>query len=385
LALDIMQGVAMETNWDSTTADPNEEPQPNLAELATFLKGPLDIRSIALSGLFLLAVFGTLYVARSVFMPIVLALLLSFLLAPLVSGLARLHLPTPLGAAIVVLAILAVVGSGAYWLSGPAAGWMEQIPQSLERLETKVQTMKESVAEISKATQQVETLAKGGPEQGTSVVEIQRPPLIGTILNQTLEAGAAMVVTIILLYFLLASGNLFLQKLVRVLPRFKDKRTAVTIVHQVEKDVSLYLLTVTMTNAGLGIAVGMAMYGLGMPNPVLWGVMVGCFNFIPYLGDIASTIVLTLVASLTFDQLGRILLVPAVFFALTSLEGMIVTPLVVGNRLSLNPVAIFIWLLLWGWLWGIPGTLLAVPLLAVIKIICDNIAPLTPIGEFLGD
>jgi predicted PurR-regulated permease PerM len=375
----------METNWNSTTPDPDEEPQLNLAELATFLKGSLDIRSIALSGLFLLAVFGTLYVARSVFMPIVLALLLSFLLAPLVSGLARLHLPTPLGAALVLLAILAVVGYGAYWLSGPAAGWIEQIPQSLERLETKVQTMKESVAEISQATQQVETLAKGGQEQGPPVVEIKRPPLIGTILNQTLEAGAAIVVTIILLYFLLASGNLFLQKLVRVLPRFQDKRTAVTIVHQVEKDVSLYLLTVTMTNACLGVAVGMAMYGLGMPNPVLWGVMVGCFNFIPYLGDIASTIVLTLVASLTFDQLGRILLVPAVFFALTSLEGMIVTPLVVGNRLSLNPVVIFIWLLLWGWLWGIPGTLLAVPLLAVIKIICDHIAPLAPIGEFLGD
>jgi predicted PurR-regulated permease PerM len=375
----------METNWDSTTADPDEEPQPHLADLTTSLKGPLDIRSIALSGLFLLAVFGTLYVARAVFMPIVLALLLSFLLAPLVSGLARLHLPTPLGAALVLLAILAVVGYGAYWLSGPAAGWMEQIPRSLERLETKVQTMQKSVAEISKATQQVENLAKGGPEQGTPMVEVKRPPLIGTILNQTLEAGAAIVVTIILLYFLLASGNLFLQKLVRVLPRFQDKRTAVTIVRQVEKDVSLYLLTVTMTNACLGIAVGIAMYGLGMPNPVLWGVMVGCFNFIPYLGDIASTIVLTLVASLTFDQLGRILLVPAVFFALTSLEGMIVTPLVVGNRLSLNPVAIFIWLLLWGWLWGIPGTLLAVPLLAVIKIICDNIVPLAPMGEFLGD
>jgi predicted PurR-regulated permease PerM len=380
-----MQGVAMDTNWDSTTADSDEEPQPHLAELATFLRGSLDTCSIALSGLFLLAVFGTLYVARSVFMPIVLALLLSFLLAPLVSGLARLHLPTPLGAAIVLLAILAVVGCGTYWLSGPAAGWMEQIPQSLERLKTKVQPMQESVTEISKATQQVETLAKDAQTQGSPVVEVKRPPLIGTILNQTLEAGAAIVVTIILLYFLLASGNLFLQKLVRVLPRFKDKRTAVTIVHQVEKDVSLYLLTMTMTNAGLGIAVGMAMYGLGMPNPVLWGVMVGCFNFIPYLGDIASTIVLTLVASVTFDQLGYILLVPVVFIVLTSLEGMIVTPIVVGKRLSLNPVGIFIWLLLWGWLWGIPGALLAVPLLAVIKIICDNIAPLAPIGEFLGD
>jgi predicted PurR-regulated permease PerM len=363
----------MATNWDSTPADPDDDPPPNLVELATFLKGPLDIRSIALSGLFLLAAFGTLYVARAVFMPIVLALLLSFLLAPLVSGLARLHVPTPLGAAIVLVTILAVVGYGAYWLSGPAAGWMEQIPRSLEQLGTKVQTMQESVAEISKATQQVETLAKGGQEQGTPVVELQRPPLIGSILNQTLDVGAAIVVTIILLYFLLASGNLFLQKLVRVLPRFRDKRTAVTIVHQIEKDVSLYLLTVTMTNAGLGVAVGLAMYGLGMPNPVLWGVMVGCFNFIPYLGDIASTIVLTLVASVTFDQLGYILLVPVVFIVLTSLEGMIVTPIVVVKRLSLNPVGIFIWLLLWGWLWGIPGALLAVSLLAVIKIICDNI------------
>jgi predicted PurR-regulated permease PerM len=330
-------------------------------------------------------VFGTLYVARSVFMPIVLALLMSFLLAPLVSGLARLHLPTSLGAAIVLLAILAVVSYGAYWLSGPAAGWMEQIPQSFERLETKFRTMKESVAEISQATQQVETLAKGGQEQGPPVVEIKRPPLIGTILNQTLEAGAAIVVTIILLYFLLASGNLFLQKLVRVLPRFQDKRIAVTIVRQIQKDISLYLLTVTMINAGLGVAVGTAMYGLGMPNPILWGVMAGCFNFIPYLGAIASAIVLTLVASVTFDQLGHILLVPVVFIVLNELEGMIVTPAVVGKRLSLNPVAIFIWLLLWGWLWGIPGTLLAVPLLAVIKIICDNITALAPIGEFLGD
>jgi predicted PurR-regulated permease PerM len=375
----------MATDRDFTTVEPDEDPQPNLAELATFLKGPLVVRSIALSGLFLLAVFATLYVARPIFMPIVLALLMSFLLAPLVSGLTRLHLPTPLGAAIVLLTILAIGGYGIYWLSGPAARWMEQIPQSLEQLKTKVQPMKKSVAEINKATQQVETLAKGGQEQGPPVVEIKRPPLIGTLFSQTLEAGAAIVVTIILLYFLLASGDLFLQKLVRVLPRFRDKRTAVTIVRQIEKDISLYLLTVTITNAGLGTAVGVAMYGLGMPNPVLWGAMVGCLNFIPYLGDITSVLILTLVASVTFDHLGYIILVPAVFIVITSLEGMIVTPIVVGKRLSLNPVVIFIWLLLWGWLWGIPGTLLAVPLLAVIKIICDNIVSLASISEFLGD
>ena len=375
----------MATDRDFTTVEPDEDPQPNLDELATFLRGPLDVRSIALSGLFLLAVFVTLYVARSIFMPVVLALLMSFLLAPLVGGLVRLHLPTPLGAAIVLLTILAVSGYGAYWLSGPAARWVEEIPQSLEQLKIKVQPIKESVAEINKATQQVETLAKGGQEQGPPVVEIKRPPLIGTLFSQTLEAGATIVVIIILLYFLLASGDLFLQKLVRVLPRFRDKRTAVTIVRQIEKDISLYLLTVTITNAGLGIAVGIAMYGLGMPNPILWGVMVGCLNFIPYLGDITSVVILTLVASVTFDQLGQIILVPVVFIVITSLEGMIVTPIVVGKRLSLNPVVIFIWLLFWGWLWGIPGALLAVPLLAAVKIICDNIVPLASIGEFLGD
>ena len=375
----------MNTGQDSTTTGDTETSQPQTTDLTEILKGPLDIRSLALSGLFLLAAFGTLYAARSIFLPIILALLLSFLLAPVVSGLARLHIPTPLGAAFVLLAILSIVGYGGYWLSGPATGWMDKIPQSFERLETQVETIKESMAEISKATQQVETLTKAEQEQNPPVVEIKRPPLLGTLLNQTMEVMTIIVVTIILLYFLLASGNLFLQKLVRVLPRFQDKRTAVTIVHQIEKDISLYLVTVTIINTGLGIAVGAAMYGLGMPNPVLWGVMAGCFNFIPYLGAITSAIVLTLVASVTFDQLGHIILVPVVFILLTALEGMIVTPTIVGKRLSLNPVGIFIWLLLWGWLWGIPGTLLAVPMLAVIKIICDNIAPLMPIGEFLGD
>jgi predicted PurR-regulated permease PerM len=375
----------MDANRDLTTAEPVEEPQPDLNELATMLQGPLDIRSIALSGLFLLAIFGTLYAARAVFMPIILALLVSFLLAPLVSGLARLHIPTPLGAAIVLLTILAIVGYSGYWLSEPAAGWMAKIPQNFEQFKTKFETIKESMAEINKATQQVQTLTEGAQEKNPPVVEIKRPPLISTLLNQTLAAGANVVVTIILLYFLLASGNLFLQKLVRVLPRFQDKRTAVTIVHQIEKDVSLYLATVTIINTGLGVAVGTAMYGLDMPNPILWGVMAGCFNFIPYLGAITSAMVLTLVASITFNQLSHIILVPLVFIGLTALEGMIITPTVVGKRLSLNPVGIFIWLLLWGWLWGIPGTLLAVPMLAIIKIVCDNIAPLAPIGEFLGD
>jgi predicted PurR-regulated permease PerM len=199
-------------------------------------------------------------------------------------------------------------------------------------------------------------------------------------LNLLATVGAVT----ILLYFLLASGDLFLLKLVRVLPRFEDKKIAVTIVHEVRHDVSHYLLTITLINIGLGVATGIAMFWLGMPNPLLWGVMAASFNFIPYLGAMASAIILTLVALLTFDELGRILLVPGVFLVLTSLEGGFVTPAIVGRRLTLNPVAIFVWLTFWGWLWGVPGMLLAVPMLAILKIVCDHVQPLNSVGEFLG-
>jgi predicted PurR-regulated permease PerM len=365
-----------------------ESQRADITELATFLQGPVDIRSIALSGLLIIALGYTLYVARAVFLPIVLALLLSFLLAPLVKGLSRLlRLPAALSAAVVLLATLGLVGYGASWLFAPAASWMQQLPRSLRQIETKMQVVKESVEEVNKATKQVKELTQEKESTTRPVVrvEVKQTNLLGVVFNQTLEVVASVALTVILLYFLLASGNLFLLKLVRVLPSLTDKKVAVSIVHQVEHDVSRYLLTITMINAGLGVAVGSAMFLLGMPNAVLWGVMAGSLNFIPYLGAITSATILTLVALLTFEEVGRAVVIPLVFVVLTSLEGLLITPTVVGRRLALNPVAIFIWLIFWGWLWGIAGTLLAVPLLAVLKIVCDHVKPLAAVGEFLGD
>jgi predicted PurR-regulated permease PerM len=364
-----------------------ESQHPDITEPATFLQGPIDIRSVALSGLLIVALGCTLYVARAVFLPIILALLLSFLLAPLVKGLTRLRLPTALSAAVVLLATLGLVGYGTSWLFAPAASWMQQLPRSLRQIEGKMEVVKESVEKVNKATEQVRKLTQ--EEEGTARpfvrVDVKRTNLLGVVFNQTLEVVASVVLTVILLYFLLASGDLFLLKLVRVLPSLTDKKVAVSIVHQVEHDISRYLLTITLINAGLGIAVGGAMFLLGMPNPILWGVMVCALNFIPYLGDITSVTVLTLVALLTFEEIGQAMIVPVVFLVLTSLEGYIVTPTIMGRRLALNPVAIFIWLIFWGWLWGIAGTLLAVPLLAVLKIVCDHVKPLAAVGEFLGD
>jgi predicted PurR-regulated permease PerM len=363
------------------------QPQPDVEDLTAFLQGPLDVRSLSLSILMILAIGGMLYIARAVIMPIVLALLLSFLLSPLVRGLARLRLPEPVGAAVVLLTIVGMLALGSYGLWEPATRWFQRLPQSISQLEVKMRSVKQSVEDFSQATQKVEKITKmeGGAASPTLKVEVQRPSLTGTVLNQTLGLAATVGAVTILLYFLLASGDLFLLKLVRILPRLADKKIAVTIVHEVQHDISYYLLTITLINAGLGTAVGLAMFGLGMPNPLLWGVMAAVFNFIPYLGAVASMIILTIVAVLTFDDLGRALLVPGVFILLTAMEGSFITPTIVGHRLTLNPVAIFIWLTLWGWLWGVPGMLLAVPLLAALKIVCDHVRPLNPIGEFLGD
>ena len=149
--------------------------------------------------------------------------------------------------------------------------------------------------------------------------------------------------------------------------------------------ISTYLFTVTLINISLGVVVGLAMYALKVPNPALWGVMVGLFNFIPYLGDIVSFSVLTIVGLLTFEEIWRSLMVPGVFYLVTALEGYVLTPLILGRRLSLNPVAIVLSVLFWGWMWGVLGGLLAVPILVVIKTVCDHVESLKAFGEFLAE
>jgi predicted PurR-regulated permease PerM len=203
-------------------------------------------------------------------------------------------------------------------------------------------------------------------------------------VTQTQSFLTSLVVVIALVYFLLASGDLFLRKLVKVLPNFTEKKRAVEIFRRVEDDISHYLLTATLINAGLGTVTALALYLLGMPNVMLGGVMVALLNFIPYLGAVVNFIILAVVAILTFDDLSHALLVPSVFLILTTLEGQFITPTILGRSLTLSPVVIFIGLIFWMWMWGIAGAILAVPILAVIEIFCDSFEFLAPIGEFLG-
>jgi len=351
--------------------------------IAELLQKPFDVRSIALTGLFVLAVFYTIYFMRSILLPIVLALLLSYLLRPIVRALARLKIPLSVSAAFILVGLLALVGYGISALATPAVGWFQKAPAGLAELQHRLLPVKKSIAQVTQATGEIEKLATTNAETKT-VVEVKRHPITEMFFMRTPEFIASAILLAILLYFLLVYDQVFIAKLVKLLPTLSDKKTAVGIAHDIESHVSRYLFTITTINACLGLAVGTAVGLLGLRNPVMWGVMVALLNFVPYLGALTGIICMTIGAVLSFDSLGYALIFPAVYLAFGTLEGSFITPWVMGRSLTLNPVIILLSLTFWGWMWGIVGIILAVPILAAFRIFCAHIKPMEPLAEFLS-
>jgi predicted PurR-regulated permease PerM len=350
--------------------------------IADLLQRRFGIQSIALTGLFILAVFYTIYFLRSILLPIVLALLISFLLRPIVRGLARLKVPLPVGAALILIGFLALVAYGISALAAPTMGWLQKAPAGLTELQHKLLPVKKSIAQLTQATGEIEKLASSRAESKT--VEVKWHPITEIFFMHTPELIASAVLSVILLYFLLVYDQAFIAKLVKLLPTLSDKKTAVAIAHDIELQVSRYLFNITAINACLGLAVGTAVGLLGLPNPVMWGAMVAVLNFVPYLGALTGIICMTIGAVLSFDSLGYALIFPAVYLGLGTLEGSFITPWVMGRSLTLNPVIILLSLTFWGWMWGIVGIILAVPILAAFKIFCAHIKPMEPLAEFLS-
>lgn len=308
------------------------------------------------------------------------------LLLPVVDGLQkRLRVPRSLGALLVLTVLAGTVGWGVRALAAPAAEWIDRAPRSLSRIEAKLRPLKEPVERVTEATAGIAALTRVDDEDAPArQVEVEPEPLIERFFARTREVVVGGVMMVVLLYFLLVSGDLFLRKLVRVLPTLDDKRRAVEIARRVQADLSRYLGTITAINLVLGLAVWLAMSLLGMPNPMLWGAMAALFNYIPYVGALAGVAILGVVSILTFDSGLAWVAPPLAYYALTAAEGYFLTPLVLGRRMRLNAVVILLGLLFWGWLWGIAGAFLAVPLLAALKIFCDYLETLEPLGEFLG-
>lgn len=352
-----------------------------MANSATTSVSP-KILSVSQVGLFALAVLYTIHIAKPVLLPIVLAVLLSFLLAPLVSSLREYGLPRGVASVVVLAGATLVVGYALTKLFGPAAEWIGEAPARIEQVEDRIRVILEPVEQVSKAADEVEE-ALGGQESGPTV-SVETETLFNFLLNRARALVGGIVVTWALIMFFLTSGDLFLRKLVRVLTTMTSRKRAVRVSRRIRENLSHHLLTVTVINAVLGIAVGTTLALLGMPNPVLWGAMAALLNYIPYLGALVGVGIVGLVSITTFDTLTMGLAAPLIYLTLTVLEGTFLTPAVLGRRMRLNPVAVFLGILVLGWMWGAPGALLAVPILSAVKVLADAYPGLLVVSEFLG-
>ena len=330
----------------------------------------------------ILLIAAICYFAKDLLMPLALGLLITMTLAPVVRLLSRYRVPAPVSAVLLVLTIGGFISSFGYMMSTPMTELFDSIPDIGRTLEEKISPYKQSVDAISKAGEQVEQMASGG-EQPARVV-LDQPGLISSAASTVANGLTTIMLAFVLSLFMLASGTLFQEKLVAVMPRLQDKKRALTVAYQVESSVSRYLLTVTLINIGLGIVIMGLLSLAGAPNPVLWGVVAAALNFLPFAGALLGVGLLAIVSLGTYDTLPAALLPPAIYYACTTIEGNFITPAIVGHRLQLNIVAVFMAVVVWGWLWGIGGALMAVPILLVVKILCDHIDSWHVLGEFLS-
>lgn len=342
--------------------------------------------SLGITVLAVLAVVYTLYFGHAFFVPIIFAMQLNFLLSPAIRwARRRLGIPAGISSALLILTLAGGVGLGVYELAGPARAWLVSAPSTLSRAGAKLHTVLKPMEQMSRTAEQMEKASNVSGQPATSRTVVVAGPSLGSrFLGTTQSIFGTMLEVLVLLLFLLSAGDLFLQKVIKVLPRASGQSVAVEVARQIETSLSRYLVTSAFLNLMEGAFVGGVMFLLGMPNPLLWGAMVTVLEFIPYVGAFAIIAVLTVASLTVFNNVGHALLVPGSFVGVNLIQGNFIGPMIMGHRLSLNPVAIFIGVAFWWEVWGIPGAFLAVPLLATLKIVCDHVPSLAPIAEFLG-
>ena len=340
-----------------------------------------DIKAVFQGGIFLLLLLGAFYAAAEIVLPIVLALVLMLVLQPAMRLLERWHLPRGLAAlALIVMLFGASVGLGTA-LSGPAANWAEKLSEGIPKLQERLSFLSKPVAVFQKFVSQAEGLA--GAEAKAVPVKVEGSGLSDRLIVGTRYIVAGSLETVLVLFFLLISGDTFLRRLVEVLPRFKNKRQAVDISNQIERDISAYLFTITLMNGAVGVATGTAVALAGLGDPLLWGIVAFLLNFVPILGPMIGVVVFLMAGLLTIDTLWLAFVPAALYLAIHLVEGETITPMLLARRFTINPVLVIISLVFWYWMWGVPGAILATPMLAVTKIICDRIQSLMPFGHLI--
>ncbi len=320
--------------------------------------------------LMLLAIAVTLVLARSLLIPLVLAAFIALGLNPTVAGLHRVYVPRPLGSLLVMIALAAALVGSVTALSTPAAEWLKDAPAVMRDVGYKVKRVTRPLTRASHAASQ--SLAG----MGVGAPPASRPPPAGgfsldNLVQSAPRIAVAALTVALLVFFFLSYGRTVAGHLVTAVPGFSYRRVALRLIRGIQEEFSRYLLTVTLINIALGLVTAAILWALNMPDPLLWGGLVTLLNYMPYVGAVTNTLLLLAVGLLNFNDPLHALAPAACFAVLAALEGNVITPIIMGRRMRLSPLAILVWLLIWGWMWGITGALLAVPMLTCLKLITE--------------
>jgi predicted PurR-regulated permease PerM len=346
----------------------------------------LHIRRL-LTGLLLIAAIAAVYFARDFLLPAVFAFFIAVTLRPLVRSLSRRGIPAWATTAAIVIAAGVFTAIAVFAFAGALLQWIEDAPRLQREFLSKIASLRSSFASLISIGETIQEAAT--PDAGANVQEVVvRESMLPTIftliagypVNVIFVASGAVVIAV----FLMASGDLFYEKLIRILPSFNDKKAALRIVLDIEREVSAYLISITLINAGLAAAVGLAFWAIGLPTPHLWALFAFILNYIPYLGPITGLVFSAAISIVVFENLGQALLAPLVYGALIGLETQIITPALLSRRMQINAVMILLSLAFWAWAWGIAGIVLAVPILVTFRVLCSHLDALSAIGEFLS-
>ena len=343
---------------------------------------PLNLQTLFLGTLTLLAVLTALYVGRDIALPVVFAFVLKLVLQPALRlATEKLHIPRPPAAMLILLMFFGLLFGLGEILAEPASIWAQKLPEAMS-------TIKERISPISKPFQETQALMLHAEDMahtsGPKVmpVAIQGNRLFDKVFDSTRAFIGETATTIVLLFFFMVSGDTFLRRLVEILPRFKDKRRAVDISQQVEHDIAHYLFTISVMNAIVGIATGLVAFFTGLGDPMLWGTLAFMLNYIPILGPIVMGAVYFIASMIVLPDNSAF--APVIcYYVIHTMESTFITPMLLAQRFTLNPVLVVLALIFWYWMWGFPGAILSTPMLAILKIICDRIHRLKAFGHFL--
>lgn len=372
-----------------------------LEQAVSVLRTPVDVYSVSLAVLAVLAVIFALHWARAVFIPLMLGVMISYALTAPVNLMQKWHIPRAIGAAVLLLAIVGGTGSAAYSLSDDASKLIRTLPDAAYKLRLALLkergTSQGTMEKVQKAATQLEKAASetGAPApdapSGVTRVQIEKPKLnvkdylwMGT--KGAIGFAGQLSMVLFLAYFMLVSGDTFRRKLVRITgPTLSKKKITLRVLDEITAQIQRYLLVQVFTSILVGVATWLVFLWIGLEHAAIWGIAAGVFNTIPYLGPVIVTGGTSLVAFLQFGTISMALLVGGLSLFITSLEGYLLTPWLTGRASRMSALVVFVSVLFWGWLWGVWGLLLGVPIIMMIKAVCDRVEDLKPVGELLGD